>query len=360
MGSLINISRFGLAWLPAKFDNANAGGFKRFLPDKDVLNQAGRYVRLGGNAVLSGQWEVIDQIAGELAGRLATPMHNCCVRRSGKELGSGVYTLLSEVPSAQTWPPAVALGLLGEVDVPPWPVALPLAEARKLNALARSGCSVPAISADLLVPPDVLAPRSNATIELLVRAISETAASLPDSPHVLDMGCGSGVLTVAALQRLAELRPIVTASDILPEALAVTRLNLERCSRLGLIDGSRAMTARAGDLFQQLDEMVYDLIIFNAPWVIAPSRNRAELALNDAGQQTIRRFLRECPQHLSKDGQLIVGYSDNSGVKAVENLELAIAESGLTVVAVAKDRIKTYRADRSWQGILAYRLMRAD
>ncbi|HEY8348328.1 MAG TPA: hypothetical protein VIM13_00640 [Clostridia bacterium] len=45
----------------------------------------------------------------------------------------------------------------------------------------------------------------------------------------------------------------------------------------------------AGDLFSPVSDAKYDLIIFNAPWVKAPAKNRAELALSDKRHETIRR-----------------------------------------------------------------------
>ena len=80
---------------------------------------------------------------------------------------------------------------------------------------------------DLLNHPDVLTPRSQETIALMCAAIDSVAAGLPDRAEVLDMGCGSGVLSIAVAMKLRDREVSVTACDVLPEALALTRLNVD-------------------------------------------------------------------------------------------------------------------------------------
>ncbi len=357
MSLIVHVSRLGSACLPEKFSGAAGGEFRLFAMDKDVLNQARRYLKNGGNVVFDGSLELAQQVVS----RLLDSEYELLPRTSdarGRKLASRqlrqrMLTLAGQVSAG---PGLDIAGLLGERDLPPLPLLIPIQEAAVIAGMSETRCVVPTIASDLLVHPDVLAPKSEPTLQLVCSAIRQAGCSLPVNARVLDMGCGSGVLTIAAWQLLRHLAPQIMASDILPEALATTRLNVERLAGGGQPGASAVQIGDPGDLFQQLSGQRFDLIIFNAPWVVAPAHNRAELALNDPGQQTIRRFLEQCPGHLNSGGQVVVGYADNSGSQAIINLERLIDGAGLRQTAVLKDRIKTYRAKRSWQSIYAYLL----
>lgn len=206
------------------------------------------------------------------------------------------------------------------------------------------------------VHPDVLVPRSQPLIHLLRRALEQARPDLPAAPAMLDMGCGSGVCALLA----ARVFPLaqVTATDHLPEAVASTQVNAARFEAEGLIRPGAVQTAEPGDLYDTLGDRQFDLIIFNAPWVAAPARNRMETALNDGGQQVVRRFLAGAPARLNPGGRVIIGYADHSGPKAIANLEHFITESGLTIQNRLSDRIKTHRHKKAWETIYAYHLRR--
>lgn len=148
------------------------------------------------------------------------------------------------------------------------------------------------------------------SLEALLAGLAAQERLHPVAPAVLDMGCGSGVCALVA----ARVWPNATvmATDHLIEAIATTRMNAERLEAHGLIRPGAVRVAEPGDLFANLGDSRYDLIIFNAPWVAAPSRNRAETALCDGGQATVRRFLREAVAHLNPGGRLILGYANHS------------------------------------------------
>jgi len=357
MSLIVHVSRLGPACLPDKFSGSAGGEFRLFAMDKDILSQARRYLKNGGNVVFDGPLELAQQVVS----RLLDSEHELLPRVSdarGRKLASRQLRqrLLTLAEPVSAGPGLNTAGLLGERDLPALPLLIPVQEAAAIAGMSEVHCTVDAIASDLLVHPDVLAPKSEPTLRLVCSAIRQAGCSLPVNARVLDMGCGSGVLTIAAWQTLRHLAPRIMASDILPEALATTRLNVERLAGAGQLDASVIQIGDPGDLFQQLSGQRFDLIIFNAPWVVAPAHNRAELALNDPGQQTIGRFLARCPDHLNAGGQVIVGYADNSGSQAIVNLERLIDGAGLRQTAVLKDRIKTYRSKRSWQSIYAYLL----
>jgi release factor glutamine methyltransferase len=119
---------------------------------------------------------------------------------------------------------------------------------------------------DLEVTPDVLIPRPDT--ETLVDVALEALAAIPiagpdpdDEPLALDVGTGSGCIALA----LATEDPFVrlVATDIEPGALAVARRN---AARLGL---ARRVEFVLSDLFADVGERPFDLIVSNPPYVPA-------------------------------------------------------------------------------------------
>ena len=112
----------------------------------------------------------------------------------------------------------------------------------------------------------------------------------------------------------------------------------------------------AGDLFDTVFGR-FDLIVFNAPWVVSRARNRGEIAIHDENQKILRRFLHEAPEYLKADGRLLLGYADASGPKVISNLEAIATSSGFMVEDILKKRVATHRSKRKWEHVMVYKLM---
>jgi len=363
----VQVSRLGTVFLPEKFAEACSGeAIRRVDADAGSRNQAIRFLKRGGTAVVTGGWPDICAFWEDVVKRQKELLPETADRRArvlaARLLRLRVLTTLDCLPPTEPEFDAAELaGFLGEDSLPEdVPALLPVDEAKRLLDIPSSECFVRAIDAGVLTHPDVLAPQSQETIDLVCEAVKSCEPDLPYSPDVLDLGCGSGVLTIAAWQLLGHKSVNLTATDILPEAVATTKLNWRRLSALGKAGPSQALLARSGSLFEPVEDRRFDLVIFNAPWVVAPARNRAELALNDERQATIKAFLDACPGHLTPRGRVIVGYASNAGPKAIARLESFIQEAGLTVERLFKDRIHTRRAKRQWQSIYAYVLTAAE
>ena len=208
----------------------------------------------------------------------------------------------------------------------------------------------------LVASDNVLPPHSQETIELFQRGLQSVKPHLPRTATVLDMGCGCGCLTLLAAQEVGNLRAKIYASDLLPEAVATTRLNLLRFADMHN-EPPQIHLMQAGDLFQPVAGLRFDLIIFNAPWVISRARNRAEIAIHDEKQRTLRRFFDDLPNYLNPRARVLIGYADASGVKAVARLEAMIDAAGLTVVNRFKARVATHRTKRKWENITVYEVL---
>jgi ribosomal protein L3 glutamine methyltransferase len=138
--------------------------------------------------------------------------------------------------------------------------------------------------------------------------------------RILDIGTGSGCIAIACALAFPGAR--VDAVDISPQALEVARQNVEHY-RLG----SRVALIRS-DLLAALGQQQYDLIVSNPPYV--PSAEIADLpaeylhepALGLAGGQDgldiVKRLLAQVPQHLTREGILVVEVGEQAQALALQ------------------------------------------
>ncbi|WP_056929618.1 50S ribosomal protein L3 N(5)-glutamine methyltransferase [Ferrovum sp. JA12] len=138
--------------------------------------------------------------------------------------------------------------------------------------------------------------------------------------HVADLCTGGGSLAILLALLFPEAS--VDAVDISKDALEVAQINV---SQYGL---AHQIHLRHGDLFQALpSHKHYSLIISNPPYVDAEtmsslpaeycSEPNLALASGEDGLDHIKRLLKEAPQHLAKNGILIVEIGHNRA--ALEN-----------------------------------------
>lgn len=138
--------------------------------------------------------------------------------------------------------------------------------------------------------------------------------------RVLDIGTGSGCIAIAAALALPQAN--VDAADLSEDALAVTRINIERH---GVSSRVRAIRS---DVFSSLVNQRYDVIVSNPPYVgdeelaslPAEYGREPRLGLHGGsdGLDIVRKILREAPEHLEPNGILIVevGNSEDALVAA--------------------------------------------
>lgn len=223
----------------------------------------------------------------------------------------------------------------------------------KIQTAMKQTYEIESLETPLIAIDPVLPPRSQETAALFQQGMWYAKNHLPKHANVLDLGCGSGVLTILATRRLASCKPKITATDILPEAIAVTKINLSNFDLRGA-----TVDVRCGDLFEPIADQKFDLILFNAPWVIARVRSRTEIATSDQDQKIVRRFFDQVRSHLNPNGRILLGYADHSGEKYVERLQKLIIDHGFEVVSLFKERVSTHRSKRKWQHIFVFELMR--
>ncbi len=153
----------------------------------------------------------------------------------------------------------------------------------------------------------VIVPRSPIA-ELLTEGLSPWVAEPGDVRSVLDLCTGSGCLAVLAALAYPNAR--VDAVDLSEDALEVANENIE------LFDLSGRVSALRSDLFDQMPEREYDVIVCNPPYVNAqametlPAEYRHEppmaLAGGPDGMDIVRRVLRDAARFMSPAGILVL------------------------------------------------------
>lgn len=367
MTSFYSVSNIGELYVPAEcraavFARARAKLFVH--QELGHLNRIFTHIRHGGVAIVEGKWEQItalmDYIQRHKQDLIQQPQRDAKTRNRRDSHGRSTSGALKDaLARLMCW--ADADGILQAESAPVLPYLLELAgesaeanqgkpfllsltKIQQIQDALTDTYPIRALNASFVASENVLAPRSQETIECFQEALQHVRQSGPST--VADIGCGSGCLTLLARQELGEQIELY-ASDLLPEAVATTKLNLQR-----LFPGSdtvRVMTA--GDLFDPFPSHQFDVIIFNAPWIVARVRNRAELAIHDEKQETVKRFFAQVSNFLKPDGTILLGYADASGPKAIENLERIIADAGFKEETVFKRRVATHRSKRKWEQI---------
>ena len=393
------IADIGDVYVPHQFREIVADNASWKLFTHSELGQFNRiftHVRRGGVAILSGDWGQVTDVV-EYIGRKKDELIQSSreggrerkrsgrdkdkwQRRKGAERRESDARLAPLNPAQERervlsrlmcWAdPAGALQVSPPPDVPyllEWigenqganegrPFLVPIVKIQNIQRTLNETYPVRALGVSLVASENVLPPLSQETIELFQRGLQSVKPHLPPSAIVLDMGCGCGCLTLLASQEVGDLGVQIYASDLLPEAVATTRLNLLRFADVHN-DRPQTHLMPAGDLFQPMVGCRFDLIIFNAPWVVSRARNRAEIAIHDEKQQTLRRFFDNLPSHLSPRGRVLIGYADASGEKAIVRLEAMIDAAGLTILNRFKERVATHRTKRKWENITVYELV---
>ena len=290
------LSDLGEVFIPAQFrELASDDAPLRHFTD-GYLGQLDRIftnLRRGGVAVLSGRWDRIVEVLDyaerkrkELVPRIEKPKRRRDFNRrdkrpNPKESASAMSRLMCYADGAgklQIDPPPNLPYLLELVGEHPdanegCPFLLPIATVQKFKTALTQEYPIPALGASLVAFENVLPPRSQETIACFQDGLAAIKKHLPKRADVLEIGCGSGCLTLLAAQELGNLGVKIRASDLLPEAVATTRVNIERCSH----PNQSIQLLSPGDLFEPVpDGRRFDLVIFNAPWVVSRARNRTE------------------------------------------------------------------------------------
>lgn len=158
--------------------------------------------------------------------------------------------------------------------------------------------------------------------------LADNALSLKG--RILEMGCGSGMISLANAQ--ADPENEVIGADINP-------LAVQASTRNAVLNGIRNARFIQSDLFSAFGKSEkFGAILFNPPYLVKEADDYADPALYGGGMQgrdVIDRFLEGFPQHLSKGGTvLLIHSSDNDPEKTARLL----AKKGFSCAKTAELR----------------------
>jgi 16S rRNA G1207 methylase RsmC len=151
---------------------------------------------------------------------------------------------------------------------------------------------------NLLVLPGVFSPRYSHSSDFLIE-------NMPDckGARVLDMGCGTGVLGLAALALHGASH--ATFVDVNPVAVENVQLNL---TQMALAHRGRAMVS---DLFERIEGR-FDLILSNPPFWNRKPHTMLERSCFDEDHRFLRALLHDASSYLTTGGRLALVMSSQS------------------------------------------------
>lgn len=161
----------------------------------------------------------------------------------------------------------------------------------------------------LEVPPGVFHPRLYFSSKFLAMYLQGLDLH---SLNAIDMGCGSGILSLVAASRGATVRSL----DINPAAVEATRRNAE-------INGlSSLISAQVSNLFDSIEpQQRFDLIVFNPPFYNGIPRYPSEMAWKGGNDYAVvRSFITQAVLHLTPAGKVICVFSSDMDLEMIRRL----------------------------------------
>jgi len=166
--------------------------------------------------------------------------------------------------------------------------------------------SIPFLGKMLLVDPGVCSPLYTDSGRFVIRNWD-----LVPEHRVLDMGTGTGLIAIAAAL-IAKCR-FVVATDLSHAAVENAQSNVFHFELQHVID------VREGDLFAPIrTEEVFDRIIFNPPYEDGKVSALLDWAVFDPGYRVMKGFLATAQHHLSRDGKILVNFTNLGDVERLE------------------------------------------
>ena len=189
------------------------------------------------------------------------------------------------------------------------------------------------MSLDFTVTRDVLIPRPET--EILVEAAIGAAKEF-ESPIILDIGTGSGALSVSIAKYLPSAK--IHATDVSQKAIEIAGRNAKTHSV------SERINFEAADLFPKAAGIKFDVIVANPPYIksseiekLMPEiRNYEPLSALDGGADGLdfyRAIIPKAKDYLKDSGALILEIDPN----LLEGVKKLLSESFFRISSIKKD-----------------------
>lgn len=180
---------------------------------------------------------------------------------------------------------------------------------------------------EIVVFPDVMSPKYDWSGIFGVETLPDVRGK-----SVLEIGCGSGIISLFAALRGADS---VDAVDINPNAVANTNANFAK-------HDVRNAKAFHSDLFSEVGDKRYDLVVFNLPYHGNKPQDILEHGVADEGYLMMKRFIADLPKHMKDDGIADIGFSTSGDTKL---LLAQFKKSNLEIIQKYSDDRYGYNCD---------------
>ena len=150
--------------------------------------------------------------------------------------------------------------------------------------------------------------------------------------RVLEIGAGSGLLSLCALQAGASY---VVATDVNPNAVANARYNVRELGAEDRFEVRQVSKSQRGAFAVIPEDETFDVIISNPPWVDRKPGKIEEYALYDESFLLMRTLFDGLPQHLNPGGKALLAYGSVSGIRMLHKLS---AQKGYEIRVIGDGR----------------------
>lgn len=187
-------------------------------------------------------------------------------------------------------------------------------------------------SLHFMVNRKVLIPRPETEI-LVEEALQAAKDAAWPTPHILEIGVGSGAVTVALAKELPEA--ILTATDISADALALARENATSHAIAARVD------FRCGNLWEPVSGE-FDMIVSNPPYISAMDFIRLPHGVKDYeprqalfagtdGTACHRAIIAGSAPHLRPGGWLLMEMGEGQGAELTDILRQSSSFTGIAI-----------------------------
>ena len=159
-------------------------------------------------------------------------------------------------------------------------------------------------------PSGIYHPTPDSSSELFIRNLKAMNSEKISKTLEIGAGCGAISLSIASNWRCR-----VVASDISPEAVEAVKHN-------AALNGLKIDIVKS-DLFENIQERDFDLIIFNTPLIDQePETSIERYSLCDPEGRIVGAFLRQARNHVKRNGLIIFSLCSNSAYEVMDDLTL--------------------------------------
>jgi methylase of polypeptide subunit release factors len=171
----------------------------------------------------------------------------------------------------------------------------------KTIASLNRAATYPILDLVVEVPPNLYHPHPASSSAFILRTLLRERQPLG---HLLELGCGTGVLSLALLKQGLADRAVMSDND--PVAIGASEANARNA---GLTDRVQIL---AGDLFAPVQAQQFDTILFNLPLMHGHHARTGHPALDDVTGRLAGRFFEQVDRHLNPGGSAYFSYSNLS------------------------------------------------